>query len=52
MMDDATKGEPPFDTIVIFKLRNFSWVLEDAVVCRDRLSANGVSLVSATESPV
>ena len=27
MMDDVTKAEPPFDTIVVRKLRNFSWLL-------------------------
>ena len=50
MMDGATKKEPPFNLIVVRKLRNFSWLLEETVLCRDRLSANGVSLVSTTES--
>ena len=50
MMEDATKDAPPFDTIVVWKLRNFSWSLEETILCRDRLSANGVALVSTTES--
>ena len=50
MMEDATGDAPPFDTIVVWKLRNFSWSLEETVLCRDRLSANGVALVSTTES--
>ena len=51
MMEDATGDAPPFDTIVVWKLRNFSWSLEETILCRDRLSANGVVLVSTTESP-
>ncbi len=50
MMSEATQGGPPFNFIVVYKLRNFSWLLEETVLCRDRLSANGVSLVSTTES--
>ena len=49
MMEDATKDAPPFNTIVVWKLRNFSWSLDETVLCRDRLSANGVTLVSTTE---
>ncbi|MYC38100.1 MAG: recombinase family protein [Chloroflexi bacterium] len=50
MMEDATKDAPPFDTIVVWKLRNFSWSLEETILCRDRLRANGVTLISTKES--
>ncbi len=50
MMEDATGDAPPFNTIVVWKLRNFSWSLDETVLCRDRLSANGVTLISTTES--
>ena len=42
--------ESRLHTIVMRKLKNFSWLLEETVLCRDRLSANGVSLVSTKES--
>ena len=50
MMEDATKDAPPFSTFVVWKLRNFSWSLDETVLCRERLSANGVVLISTTES--
>lgn len=50
MMGEATQDNPPFDCIVVYKLRNFSWSLEETVLCRDRLRASGVNLVSTTES--
>ena len=50
MMEDATNEAPPFDSIVVRKLRNFSWLLEETVLCRDRLRANGVSLISTVET--
>ena len=31
------------------KLRNFSWSLDETVLCRDRLKVNGVSLLSTAE---
>ena len=49
MMGEATDDEPPFDVIVVYKLRNFSWSLDETVLCRDRLKANGVSLLSTAE---
>ena len=49
-MEDAISEAPPFDTIVVWKLRNFSWSLDETVLCRDRLRSNGVSLLSAAES--
>ena len=52
MMEDATKGSPPFDVIVVWKLRNFSWSLEETVLCRGKLTANGVRLISTTEISV
>ena len=50
MMDEATQEDPPFQLIVVYKLRNFSWSLDEAVLCRDRLRASGVTLVSTVES--
>ena len=50
MMGEATQHEPPFELIVVYKLRNFSWSLDETVICRDRLKAHGVSLVSTLES--
>ncbi len=49
MMGEATEDDPPFDVIVVYKLRNFSWSLDETVLCRDRLKANGVSLLSTAE---
>ena len=50
MMGEATQDNPPFDYIVVYKLRNFSWSLDETVLSRDRVRASGVSLVSTTES--
>ena len=50
MMEGATNEDPPFDTIIVWKLRNFSRSLDETVLCRDRLRANGVSLISTKES--
>ena len=50
MMGEATQDEPPFDCIVVYKLRNFSWSLDETVLCQGRLTANGVTLVSTMES--
>ena len=50
MMGEATQDDPPFRFIVVYKLRNFSWSLEETILCRDRLRANGVSLVSTAET--
>ena len=50
MMGDATQDEPPFNFIVVYKRRDFSWSLDEAVLCRDRLRASGVTLVSTMES--
>ena len=49
MMGEATEDDPPFDVIVVYKLRNFSWSLDETVLCRDRLKVNGVSLLSTAE---
>ena len=49
MMGDATDDEPPFEVIVVYKLRNFSWSLDETVLCRDRMKANGVTLLSTAE---
>ena len=50
MMGEGAQDEPPFEYIVVYKLRNFSWSLDETVLCRDRLKASGVTLVSTMES--
>ena len=50
MMGEATQDDPPFEYIVVYKLRNFSWSLDETVLCRDKLNASGVTLVSTMES--
>ena len=50
MMGEATQEAPPFDCIVVYRLLNFSWSLDETVLCRDRLRASGVTLVSTMES--
>ena len=50
MMGEATQDEPPFDFIVVYKLRNFSWSLDETVLSKARLRASGVTLVSTVES--
>ena len=50
MIGEATQDDPPFDYIVVYKLRNFSWSLDETVLCRDRLKASGVTLVSTMEN--
>ena len=50
MMGEATQDDPPFIYIVVYRLRNFSWSLDETVLCRDRLKASGVTLVSTMES--
>ena len=49
MMVEATDDQPLFDVIVVYKLRNFSWSLDETGLCRARLKANGVSLLSTAE---
>ena len=49
IMVEATDDQPPFDIIVVYKLRNFSWSLDETGLCRARLKANGVSLLSTAE---
>ena len=50
MMGEATQENPPFEYIVVYRLRNFSWSLDETVLCRDRLTVSGVTLVSTMES--
>ena len=51
IIENTTVEGPPFDSIIVQKLKNFSWSIEETVLCRDRLSASGVRLIQATESP-
>ena len=49
MMADATRENPPFDHVVVWKLRYFAWSLDESVLARDKLVANGVQLLSVKE---
>ena len=51
IIEDTTEEGPPFDSVIVQKIRNFPWSLEETVLCRDRLSASGVRLIQPTESP-
>lgn len=48
MMEEATSDAPPFGVIVVRRRQNFSWSLDETVLCRDRLDASGVSLLSVS----
>ena len=49
MMADAGSERPRFDHVVVWKLRYFAWSLEESVLARDKLAANGVRLLSVKE---
>ena len=49
MMGEAADENRPFDVIVVCKLKNFSWSLDETVLCRAKLKANGVILLSTAE---
>jgi DNA invertase Pin-like site-specific DNA recombinase len=49
MMADATSENPPFDHVVVWKLRYFAWSLDESVLARDKLAASGVRLLSVKE---
>ena len=49
MMDDATGGNPPFDPVVVWKLRYFAWNLDESIQARDKLAASGIQLLSVKE---
>ena len=49
MMADATSENPQFDHVVVWKLRYFSWSLDESVLARDKLAASGVRLLSVKE---
>ena len=49
MMDDATGDKPPFDPIVVWKLRYFAWSLDESILARDKLAASGIRLLSVKE---
>ena len=50
MMGEAAQDAPTLEYIASNKPRNFSWSLDDTELCRDRLTANGVSLVSTVKT--
>ena len=49
MTHDATGENPPFDHIVVWKLRYFAWCLDESILARDELAANGIRLLSVKE---
>ena len=53
MMGDATSEEDtPFDFVIVRKLRNFSWSLDETVLCRARLRARGIELIHVNTDPI
>ena len=50
MIGEATQDDPPFQYIVVYRLHNFSWSLNETVLSRDKLRASGVTLVPTMES--
>ena len=49
MMSDATGENAPFDHVVVWKLRYFARSLEESVLAREKLAANGVRVLSVKE---
>ena len=49
MMADATGERPPFDHVVVWKLKYFALTLDESVLCQDRLARNGIRLLSVKE---
>ena len=49
MMNDATGENPPFDHVVVWKLRYFAWNLDESIQARDQLAASSVRLLSVKE---
>ena len=49
MMADATGERPPFDHVVVWKLKYFAMTLGESILCQDRLAKNGVRLLSVKE---
>ena len=49
-MGEATQNDPPFQFIIGYKLRNFTWPLDERLICRNQLRASRVTLVLAVES--
>ena len=49
MMADATGEQPPFDHVVVWKLRYFAWSLEESVLAQEKLAANRVRLLSVKD---
>ena len=50
MICEAMQDTPPFDYIVVHKLRDSSWSLEEMVLRRNRLRANRASSASTAET--
>ena len=49
MMTEATGGEARFDHVVVWRLRYFAWSLEESVLAQQKLTDNGVRLLSVKE---
>ena len=49
MMEAASRETPTFEHIIVCRLRNFSWSLEETVVCHNQLAVHGVSILSTIE---
>ena len=44
MTADAIAEQPAYNHLVVWKLKYFAWSLEESVLTRERLAANGVRL--------
>ena len=49
MIEDATGGKAPFDVVVVSKSVHFAVQIEEAVLAKDRLRADGVEVLSVHE---
>ena len=50
-METATGQNPPFDHVVVWRLRYFAWNLDESIQARDQLATNGIRLLSVKEQP-
>ena len=49
MMADAESDEAQFDHVVVWKLIYFAWSIEESILAREKLKANGVKVLSVKE---
>ena len=52
MMEDATGGRTPFEVVVVSRMVHFAVQLEESVLAKNCLKANGVEVLSVRESRI